>query len=48
VVSQRVDLAPRLQNKRLRLIFDGIDFEAEIWLNDQQLGTRADSSALRI
>ncbi len=35
------DLPRRLQNKRLRLIFDGIDFEAEIWLNDQLLGTRA-------
>ncbi len=35
------DLPSRLQNKRLRLIFDGIDFEAEIWLNDHLLGTRA-------
>ena len=35
------DLPQRLQNKRLRLIFDGIDFEAEIWLNDRLLGTRA-------
>ena len=34
-------LPERLQNKRLRLIFDGIDFEAEIWLNDRLLGTRA-------
>ena len=35
------DLPQEMQNKRLRLIFDGIDFEAEIWLNDQLLGTRA-------
>jgi beta-mannosidase len=35
------DLPPQLKNKRLRLIFEGIDFEAEIWLNDQLLGTRA-------
>ncbi len=35
------DLPAQLKNKRLRLIFEGIDFEAEIWLNDQLLGTRA-------
>jgi len=35
------DLPRQLQNEHLRLIFDGIDFEAEIWLNEKLLGTRA-------
>ena len=35
------DLPQTFQNRRLRLIFDGIDFEAEIWLNGRLLGTCA-------
>ena len=35
------ELPEDFRKKRLRLVFDGIDFEAEVWLNGQPLGTCA-------
>jgi len=39
----RVDfvLPQESQGKRVRLVFDGVDFECEVWLNGQRLGNHA-------
>jgi len=34
-------LPPTLRNKRLELVFDGVDYEYEVWLNGVQLGKGA-------